>query len=170
MEPTLDDGQDITYDETDSVNRYDITIYNLPQDPSRKIVGRLIGLPGETLEIRDGHVLIDGTELAEPYLQEPIGYIVPPVLLGEVDYHVLGDNRNYSTDSPQLGKTAAAQHCGRSKRRRGMARFSQPGTVTAHLPMPIARIGRTCVLLVYWRRERPEALRGGTGAGSAAGR
>jgi len=59
----------------------------------------VIGLPGETIEIKDGKVYVDGKALNEPYLAEPIAYEFGPVVVPENSLLVLGDNRNHSFDS-----------------------------------------------------------------------
>ena len=81
--------------------RFDIVIFKFPDDESQLFIKRVIGLPGETVEILDGKVYIDGsdTPLDDSFTAEtPIGdfgpYVVP-----EGSYFMLGDNRNCSRDS-----------------------------------------------------------------------
>ena len=71
-------------------------------------VKRIIGLPGETVQIADGLIYIDGEVLQESYGREVIqdpGLAAEPITLGEDEYFVLGDNRNQSSDSrdPSVG-------------------------------------------------------------------
>ena len=81
--------------------RGDIVIFRFPDDESQLFIKRVIGLPGETLEVRDGRVYIDGSSvpLDEPYIKvDPIGDY-GPVTIPEDGYFMMGDNRNYSADS-----------------------------------------------------------------------
>ena len=63
------------------------------------MIKRIIGLPGDSIEIREGKVFINGNPLDEPYIKEPIEYEYPLQEIPENDYFVLGDNRNLSNDS-----------------------------------------------------------------------
>ena len=81
--------------------RFDIVIFKYPDDPSKIFIKRVIGLPGETVEVKDGKVYIDGAEkpLDDSFCNEvPIGdfgtYEVP-----QNCYFMMGDNRNNSLDS-----------------------------------------------------------------------
>ena len=85
----------------DKPKRFDIVIFKYPDHEKELFIKRIIGMPGETVEIRDGKVYIDGAK--EPLdgsftPEEPLGdygpYVVP-----EDSYFMLGDNRNYSKDS-----------------------------------------------------------------------
>lgn len=81
--------------------RFDIVIFKYPDHEKELFIKRIVGLPGETVEIKDGKVYIDGSEepLDDSFTpEEPLGdygpYVVP-----ENSYFMLGDNRNYSKDS-----------------------------------------------------------------------
>ena len=96
-------GSRLSYYFTDP-ERGDIIIFYFPDDITEKTyyVKRIIGMPGETVDIRDGHVYINGsdTPLDEPYIREEME--TPVELHYEVPegcYFMLGDNRNYSADS-----------------------------------------------------------------------
>jgi len=69
-------------------------------------IKRIVGLPGEEIDIRDGYVYIDGVKLDEPYVTPGItedGSISTPIVIGENKYFVLGDNRQNSRDSREIG-------------------------------------------------------------------
>jgi signal peptidase I len=79
--------------------RGDIIVFKFPDNESIPYVKRIIGLPGETVEMTDGKVYIDGTLLEEPYLTViPVG-TYGPYTVPEDSYFMLGDNRNSSVDS-----------------------------------------------------------------------
>lgn len=81
--------------------RFDIIIFHYPDDESQLYIKRLIGLPGETVEIRSGKVYINGTEtpLDDSFVREtPLGDF-GPFVVPEGEYFMLGDNRNNSKDS-----------------------------------------------------------------------
>lgn len=106
MENTLKDGDNLwidkfTYHFRDP-KRFDIVVFPY-QDEDVFYIKRIIGLPGETVQITsDGAILIDGERLIESYGKEVIfdsGTASEPHTLGEDEYFVLGDNRNDSRDS-----------------------------------------------------------------------
>lgn len=79
--------------------RGDIIILHPPTSPDSDYVKRLIGLPGDTIEVKNGTVYLNGTALNEPYIKEKPRYTMAPVKILENNYFVLGDNRNNSSDS-----------------------------------------------------------------------
>lgn len=83
--------------------RGDIIVFNDPRGSGDQIVKRVVGLPGETLEIVEGILEIDGRRLEEPYLKVAWFETQPPVEISEDSYFVLGDNRLASLDSRNLG-------------------------------------------------------------------
>ncbi len=104
MEGTIMTGDKVLstrYDaDAENLKRYDIVIFNRPDVPSEIYIKRLVGLPGETIVVKDGEVYADGVKLDNSFINEPQSrrgdgtYIVP-----EGCYFFLGDNRNYSKDS-----------------------------------------------------------------------
>ena len=88
------------------LNRGDIVVFWYPSDPDKSYVKRIIGLPGETVEVRNGKVYIDGKELNEPYLDSIHNQNLRDNIIKSVDQHyyfVMGDNRDNSSDSRVWG-------------------------------------------------------------------
>ena len=83
--------------------RGEVIVFNYPLNPQKDFVKRVVGLPGETVEVRDGTVFVDGEALPEPYLQRKDRSDVSPLALGEKEYYVIGDNRRNSNDSRSWG-------------------------------------------------------------------
>ena len=111
MVPTLNNGQFVMVNrlaynlgefETGEVGRGDIVVFHYPRDPEQEYIKRIIGLPGDTVEITNGHVYVNGQQLVEPYIAADARnegeWAVPD---GHV--FVLGDNRNNSQDSRSFG-------------------------------------------------------------------
>lgn len=87
--------------------RGDIVMFKFPDDERQLFIKRIIGLPGETLEMKDGKIYIDGSEtpLDEPYLNVvPVGDY-GPISIPEDAYFMMGDNRNNSADSRYWSNT-----------------------------------------------------------------
>jgi signal peptidase I len=98
----------ISYRFTD-IDRGDVVVFHPPLNAdSRRFdyVKRVIGLPGDKVEIRDGKVFINDKELIEPYEKEKPEYIYGPIIVPEETYFVMGDNRNESNDSHYWGVLA----------------------------------------------------------------
>lgn len=88
------------------IERGDIVVFWFPNDPDKSFVKRVIGLPGEIVEIRAGKVFINNNELDEEYLTEEFNKTLPsfaPKRVDEHHYFVLGDNRDNSSDSRYWG-------------------------------------------------------------------
>ena len=86
---------------TKDPERFDIIIFKFPDDESQLFIKRLIGLPGETVEIRDGKVYINGSDepLDDSFVPEVPTGNYGPYTVPENSYFMLGDNREYSRDS-----------------------------------------------------------------------
>ena len=93
--------------------RGDIVVFSYPRDPTKDFVKRVIGLPGETVEVRSGTVYVDGVALEEPYLWRPGDSDVQPVTLRDDEYYVIGDNRRNSNDSRVWGPVPEENILGR---------------------------------------------------------
>ena len=116
MVPELHDGErllvnKLVYYKIQSVSwghisRGDIVVFWYPKEPDKSYVKRVIGLPGETVEVKNGTVLIDGVPLKEEYLDTEHNQSLPTFPARHVDdhfYFVMGDNRDNSSDSRYWG-------------------------------------------------------------------
>ena len=86
--------------------RGDVMVFEFPEDPSKDFIKRLIGVPGDTIEIRDKTVFRNGEKLDEPYVRHTDSSITSsprdnfgPITVPEDSYFVMGDNRDESYDS-----------------------------------------------------------------------
>ena len=87
-----------------SVERGDVVVFWYPRDVQKSFIKRIIGLPGEQVEIRSGDVYVKGERLGEPYLGSlPDETWHAPEVVPEGHYFVLGDNRESSSDSRDWG-------------------------------------------------------------------
>ena len=107
MEATLSNGDQLIVDKISyrfrDPKRYDIIVFPFRYEDNTFYIKRIIGLPGETIQIDgEGNIWINGEILEESYGRERIrdpGLAVEPITLGEDEYFVMGDNRNNSSDS-----------------------------------------------------------------------
>jgi signal peptidase I len=106
MEPSLHDGELVVVSRLayrwTAPQRGDIIVFHLPHDPDRRLIKRLIGLPGDVISIEAGEVRVNGVALQEPYIAAPPRYS-GEWIVGPEEAFVLGDNRNNSSDSPNWG-------------------------------------------------------------------
>jgi signal peptidase I len=80
--------------------RGDIIVFRTSQNPNEiPLIKRVIGLPGEAIEIKSGIVYVNGSALVEPYIKDQPQYVLQSLPVEAKNYFVLGDNRNYSRDS-----------------------------------------------------------------------
>ena len=112
MEATLHDGDNLIVDKLSyhfrEPKRVEIIVFPDRHKENTDDIKRIIGLPGETVQVKDGYVYINGEKLDENYgleVMEDAGIAAEPIELGEDEYFVLGDNRNHSSDSrdPSVG-------------------------------------------------------------------
>jgi len=122
MEPNFYDHEyliidELTYRFRDPF-RGEIVVFQYPRDPSQYFIKRVVGLPGETIEITNGTVMVYNTQhpngivLEETYLEEPTSGKIR-VTLGAEEYYVLGDNRDSSLDSRSFGPVTRDDIIGR---------------------------------------------------------
>lgn len=123
MYPTLNDGDSLIVDKItyqfSNPKRFDVVVFPFQYQEDTYYIKRVIGLPGETVQIVEGVIYINGQPLAEEYgsgLIEKAGLASEPVTLGEDEYFVLGDNRNNSSDSrePSVGNVRKNNIIGRA--------------------------------------------------------
>jgi signal peptidase I len=91
-----------------NIKRYDIVVLYKPDEPKKSIIKRVIGLPEEIIEIREGDVYINGRRLPEPYLLKEKDIMfrsinMKPLLIQKDHYFIVGDNRTVSQDSRVFG-------------------------------------------------------------------
>lgn len=112
METTLSDGDNLIVDKISyrfrDPQRFEIIVFPFQYEEHTYYIKRIIGLPGETVQVIDGYVYINGEMLDENYgleVMEDPGIAAEPITLGDDEYFVLGDNRNHSSDSrdPSVG-------------------------------------------------------------------
>ena len=123
MEPTLNVGDRVlvnklSYD-LHAVHRGDIVVFKKPANDTtpgvKDLIKRVIGLPGETISGRAGHVFINRHELAEPWLPKGVTTApFPSTVIPQGDYFMMGDNRGDSADSRIIGPIPKSLFIGRA--------------------------------------------------------
>ncbi|OGI16200.1 MAG: signal peptidase I [Candidatus Moranbacteria bacterium RIFCSPHIGHO2_12_FULL_54_9] len=131
MEPNFEDGQylvisEFGYKETKlaltdtlqftantfkTIERQDVVVFRYPKNPEQFFIKRVIGLPGEAVEIRHGKVIIYNTIHPEGFVLDESSYLstriltqdMPRTIVGEDGYFMMGDNRMFSYDSRSIG-------------------------------------------------------------------
>lgn len=128
METTVLPGEYILVDKLtprfDGYKRGDIVVFHPPSgfstgpEGDKPFIKRIIGLPGDTIDVRDGHVIVNGMQLNEPYVFDGQPTEARPGTAHWAvpldSYFVMGDHRQASTDSRDFGPVAASQIIGRA--------------------------------------------------------
>lgn len=128
MEPTLHNAEYLIVDKIEyrlhPPQRGDVVVFKAPESPDQNYIKRVIGLPGETVTIKDNAVFVNGTLVKEEYINNPITTPVsttdnPAFFLEQkltsTEYFVMGDNRDHSSDSRRWGPLPIKNIIGRAQ-------------------------------------------------------
>jgi signal peptidase I len=103
MEPSFHNGQRILVSKVSyrfhEPERGDVIVFQPADKPEGDFIKRIIGIPGDTVEVQDGAVYLNGEKLQEPYIKNAPRYDFDEMEIPAGSYFVLGDNRNNSNDS-----------------------------------------------------------------------
>jgi signal peptidase I len=125
MEPNFHNGEYILTDKVSyrlhEPKRGDVVVFHSPQDERVDFIKRIIGIPGDMVELKGGYVYLNGTKLEEQYINDP-GQVAPgrfmhenmPVEVPMGQYLVMGDNRLHSSDSREWGFVTRVEIVGRA--------------------------------------------------------
>lgn len=131
MNPNLEDGQRIMVDKAlyriRDPHRGEVIVFQPPNGREVDFIKRVIGLPGDTVEIKDGLVFINGYAINEPYIKAQPTYTMAEKEVPAGEYFVLGDNRNNSNDSHSWGTVPQDNIIGKA-----WLSFWPPGTITGY--------------------------------------
>jgi signal peptidase I len=118
MQPNLHEGEYVIVDKVSYAFRQpargEIIVLKNPSPSQPDLIKRVIGLPGETIEVRGGTAYINGQPLTEPYIAQPMGREQSPFTLQADQYFVMGDNRSNSSDSREFGARPISDIVGRA--------------------------------------------------------
>ena len=118
MQPNLHEGEYVIVDKVSYAfrqpERGEIVVLKNPNPGQPDLIKRVIGLPGETIDVRGGQVYVNGQPLTEPYIKQPMASDYPAKELQADQYFVMGDNRNNSEDSRIFGARPADDIVGRA--------------------------------------------------------
>jgi signal peptidase I len=109
MAPLLSDQERIFINKFvyrfEPIERGDVIVFWYPLDRSKSFIKRVVGLPGQGVEIRRGHLFVDAKEISEPYVPANFfdGSSYGPIHLGSDEFFVMGDHRDSSNDSRVFG-------------------------------------------------------------------
>lgn len=108
MEPNFHDGEYLIVNKLayrlGEYERGDVIVFKYPNDPSKDYIKRVIGLPGDTVEIRAGELYVNGVLIQEPYPHLPNVRDEPPTVVDAGHLYVMGDNRPASSDTRSWGQ------------------------------------------------------------------
>lgn len=103
MEPSFYEGDRVVVNKAvywfGGPERGDVIVFEEPNGSQDDFIKRIIGLPGDTVEVKNEAVYVNDAKLNEPYIKDPPSYTLSPTKVPEGCYFVLGDNRNHSNDS-----------------------------------------------------------------------
>lgn len=141
MRPTINEGEYMVIDPAAALNRGDMIIFTVPVNEQDLWVKRIIGLPGETVELKNGSVIINSVRLEESYLTDDMKQKTLPhgardsFVIPDGGYFVLGDNRVMSTDSRSCFVSAREnQDCIDGKIPFSVTKAEIKGVITNHSP------------------------------------
>jgi signal peptidase I len=112
MEPNFEESDYLIVDQLSyrfrNPERGEVIVFHYPENPQKRFIKRIIGLPKEEVTIEDGHLFITSVDggkkmIEENYLPDEVKMKEKDILLGEDEYFVMGDNRNVSFDSRNWG-------------------------------------------------------------------
>lgn len=98
------------------IERHDVVVFWYPKDRKKSFIKRVIGLPGDTVEVRGSAVYVNGNRLQEEYVQTDTRdyQVYSPITVPEGNYYVMGDHRSSSNDSRHWGCVPAEFIFGRA--------------------------------------------------------
>jgi signal peptidase I len=120
MAPTIKAGDHVRVEQGGQLSkpeRGEIWIFRMPGTPATQVIKRVIGLPGDVVEVANGQVIVNGRVLVEPYLTARPTYVTAQRTLRKDEYFMLGDNRNVSNDSHIWGPLKRKYLMGRVRMR-----------------------------------------------------
>jgi len=108
MEPNFHDGEYLIVNKLayrlGEYERGDVIVFKYPNDPTKDYIKRVIGLPGDTVEIRNGQLFVNDKQIEEPYDHMPNVRDEPPTVVDSGHLYVMGDNRPASSDTRSWGQ------------------------------------------------------------------
>lgn len=116
MDTTLESGERLLMLKNNAIERFDVVVFPSPTNPNKLYIKRVIGIPGDKLEVKDDQLILNGKAMDEPYLKQKQAEIegdftfdftlqnaTGKEVIPEGKYFVMGDNRRNSLDSRSFG-------------------------------------------------------------------